>query len=63
MPYNASVASSPARIEALKVKHHKLSKKIETSQTHYEMSDEEIRKLKLEKLHLKEQIEGIRRAS
>jgi|GEM_PF-1311332 len=64
MPLHASVASSPsARIEALKSKHHKLSKEIETGQTHYLMSDEEIRKLKLEKLHIKEEIEGIRKAS
>jgi hypothetical protein len=64
MPLHASVAStSPARIEALKSKHHKLSKKIEAGQAHYQMSDEEIRKLKLEKLHVKEEIEGIRKAS
>lgn len=64
MPLNASVASTPsARLEALKSKHHKLSQRIETGQTHYRLSDEEIRKLKLEKLHLKEEIEGIRKAS
>ncbi len=62
MPFNASTASSPSRIEALKVRHHKLSKKIETEQNSFVMNDQEIA-LKREKLHLKEQIEGIRKAS
>jgi len=64
MPLHASVASSsPERIEALKTKHYKLSKKIETEQKRFLMNDQEIALLKREKLHLKEEIEGIRKAS
>jgi len=64
MPYQASSTSTPpARLEALKSRHYILSKEIETGQAHSRMPDEEIRKLKLQKLHLKEQIEGIRKAS
>ncbi len=63
MPFNASNASSPSRIEALKVRHHKLSKIIETEQNSFVMNDQEIARLKREKLYLKEKIEGIRKVS
>jgi len=57
-------ASTPlGRLEALQNKHKKLSNKIEVEQSHYILNDAEIRALKLEKLRVKEEIEGIREAS
>lgn len=57
-------ASTPiGRLEALQSKHKKLSNKIEVEQNHYILNDAEIRALKLEKLRVKEEIEGIREAS
>ena len=64
MPYQNGVASSQsARLEALQKKHKQLAHKIETEQNHYLLSDSEIKTLKLEKLRIKEQIEGIRNVS
>jgi len=58
--YASNASSSSARVEALKAKHYKLSKKIETEQRHTAANDYEIAQLKREKLMLKEKIEGIR---
>lgn len=64
MPHaTGMVSASSARLEALKSKHRQLSKKIENEQSRFRMSDQEIAQLKRQKLHLKEEIEGIRQAS
>lgn len=60
--HNAS-ASSNARLDALKAKHKLLSQKIEHRQNIPSITDQEIVGLKREKLKLKEEIEGIRKAS
>ncbi|HPD82361.1 MAG: DUF465 domain-containing protein [Alphaproteobacteria bacterium] len=57
------MASSAARIEALKAKHKSLSKKIEQELSRPFISEYQIGELKREKLKLKEEIEGIRKAS
>lgn len=56
-------SSSSARIESLKSKHKSLSKKIEREQSRPFISEYQIGELKREKLKLKEEIEGIRKAS
>lgn len=64
MSLNHSVAStSAARIQALKIKHKHLSEQIEREQSHPSVSDFLVSGLKREKLRLKEQIEGIEKAS
>ena len=64
MPAQQGTASPhSARLEALRKKHQKLSYKIENEQRHYILNDVEIKALKLEKLRVKEEIEGIREAS
>lgn len=64
MPVHQGIASPhSARLEALQNKHKLLSHKIESEQNHYILNDEEIKMLKLEKLRLKEEIEGIRKVS
>lgn len=64
MPSQHGIASSHStRLQALQKKHQKLSLKIETEQNHYILNDAEIKALKLEKLRVKEEIEGIRKAS
>jgi hypothetical protein len=63
MPLQQGVAPSAARIDALKVKHKSLSQKIETEQSRPFISGYQIGELKREKLKLKEEIEGIRKAS
>ena len=60
---NGLVSASAARLEKLKSKHHKLSQTIEKEQNRFILSDQEIAQLKREKLYLKEEIEGIRKAS
>jgi len=57
------VSSSSARVEALKAKHKTLSRRIETEQSRPFISEYQISELKREKLKLKEEIEGIRKAS
>lgn len=57
-----SVPSS-ARVEALKVKHQTLSKKIELEQRRPFISEHHLGELKREKLKVKEELEGIRVAS
>jgi hypothetical protein len=56
-------APKNARLEALIAKHKTLSKKIEQKQIIPSVSDQEIGGLKREKLKIKEEIEGIRKAS
>jgi len=64
MPQHTGVvSSSPARIEALKAKHSKLEQTIHAQQQNFSLSDQEMANLKREKLRVKEEIEGIRRAS
>ncbi|MEM6811466.1 MAG: DUF465 domain-containing protein [Pseudomonadota bacterium] len=64
MPHaNGMASAQAARLEALKVKHLKLSKKIEDEQNHFSLDAGKIAYLKRQKLHLKEEIEGIRKAS
>jgi len=64
--HNASekghVTGNHARLKALKTKHEKISKQIETEQQSY-LSDGLIARLKKEKLLIKEEIEGIRKVS
>lgn len=64
MPASQSIAStSSARIDALKAKHKSLSHKIESEQSRPFISEYHLSELKREKLKLKEEIEGIRKAS
>lgn len=56
-------ARTSARVESLKAKHKSLSQKIEEYQSRPSMSEYLIGELKREKLKLKEEIEGIRKAS
>jgi hypothetical protein len=64
MPAQQGIASAhSARLEALRHKHKKLSHKIEVEQNHYILNDAEIKALKLEKLRVKEEIEGIQETS
>lgn len=61
MPAQHGMASMrSARLEALHKKHQHLSHKIESEQRSYILNDGEIKALKLEKLRVKEEIEGIR---
>ena len=53
------VSKGPARIEALAAKHAALEKKIQQEQRSY-ASDTIVRRLKREKLRVKEEIENIR---
>ncbi len=61
--HQAVVSQSSARVQALKAKHKNLSKEIEAEQSRPFMSETILTQLKREKLKLKEQIEGIRKAS
>jgi len=64
MPQSHGMASSAsARLEALQKKHKNLSRKIDSEQNHFFLDDQEIKMLKLEKLRVKEQIEGLRDVS
>lgn len=64
MPSQNGIHSShSARLEALQLKHKKLSHTIESEQNHYILNDEEIKALKLQKLRVKEEIENISRTS
>jgi len=64
MPLQQGIAStSSARVEALKEKHKSLSQKIETEQSRPFISEYQISELKREKLKIKEEIEGIKKAS
>lgn len=47
-------------VQALEAKHAALANRIEKSQHYAGMSDLSLRELKLQKLRIKEQIEGIR---
>jgi hypothetical protein len=57
MPYQAGMSSN-ARLEALRAKHAKLSREIEVIQQRA-FADDEVTRLKRQKLQVKEQIEGI----
>lgn len=50
---------SASRLEALQVRHNALSHKIEEEQASLAGSDWYLKSLKQQRLHLKEQIEGI----
>ena len=63
MPSQHGIVSSSSRVEALKVKHKSLSRKIESEQRRPFISEYQISELKREKLKIKEEIEGIRVAS
>lgn len=64
MPAQRGIASPhSARLEALQTKHKKLSHTIESAHSHYILTDMEIKELKLEKLRVKEEMEGIRNVS
>lgn len=52
-------SSSTARLEALQARHNALDHQINLEQTRPGSSDYFLRLLKRQKLHLKEQIEGI----
>lgn len=56
-------ATSTPRIEALRQKHKDISKQLDTVQSRPFKSEADITQLKREKLKLKEEIEGIRKAS
>ncbi|HPF78470.1 MAG TPA: YdcH family protein [Alphaproteobacteria bacterium] len=57
------VSASSARVEALKAKHKLLSRKIELEQSRPFISEYQLSELKREKLKVKEEIEGIKKAS
>lgn len=52
-------STNAARLEALQARHEALSHKIELEQSRPGTSDWYLKALKRQKLHLKEQIEGI----
>ena len=60
MPYTFVPASNDAHLDALKTKHAKLSDRIETVQKRFFVDNQEIVRLKRQKLKIKEEIEGIR---
>lgn len=60
MPMRGLTSAHTSRVEALKSKHAVLSRKIEQEQGRASVSDMELRRMKQEKLFLKEQIEGVR---
>ena len=53
--------SLEAHIRELEAKHQRLEEEIEELMAHPSVDDLEIKKLKLEKLHLKEEIERLRK--
>ena len=55
--------SLEAHIRELEAKHQKLEDQIADMMNHPSVDDLEIRKLKLEKLHIKEEIERLRKQS
>jgi hypothetical protein len=55
--------SSSNRLDALRARHTALSTDIERLMKHLSISDFDLRRLKLEKLQIKEEIEKIRQAS
>ena len=63
MPQTHASASVAAHLEALKARHMALSNKIESEQTRPGSNDWYLRSLKTQKLHLKEEIEQIAKAS
>ncbi|MCI5060293.1 MAG: YdcH family protein [Alphaproteobacteria bacterium] len=56
-------SASSARLEALRARHKNLSEKIEIEQNRPFISEFHIGQLKREKLMVKEEMEGIRKAS
>lgn len=56
-------ASVSAHLEALKARHMALSNKIEAEQSRPASNDWFLKSLKMQKLHLKEEIEEIAKAS
>lgn len=62
-PSNELASAHHARLQSLKSKHEALSKKIERERQHSYAPEGLITRLKKEKLLLKEEIEGLRKAS
>lgn len=58
-----SSSSHPSRLEALMARHAAVEAELRERSRHTSSSDQELRELKKTKLQLKEEIEGIRRAS
>ncbi len=63
MQSEALVSQQPARVEALRARHARLSQKIEASQSSLSTDDSYLKDLKRQKLRLKEEIVGIRETS
>lgn len=59
MPYHGLLASQASRLESLKSRHTALSNRIEMEQSHYSLSDQQIRQMKQERLFMKEEIEEL----
>ncbi len=60
MHSRGQTSAMPARVQALMARHNALAKMIEKEQTSPSSSDTSLRKLKREKLQIKDEIEGIR---
>ena len=60
MHSRGQVSAMPARVQALLARHNALAKLIEKEQSRPASSDSKLRALKRQKLHLKDEIEGIK---
>lgn len=56
---NGRCSENENHVRALRKKHALLSSKIETELQHLSSSDAYIKKLKIQKLHIKEELEGL----
>ncbi len=63
MPSQTQASAQTARLEALRARHASLSYMIESEQGQPSSNDWHLRDLKVKRLRLKEEIEGIRDAS
>lgn len=60
MHSRGQTSAVPGRVQALLARHNALSKMIEKEQSSPSSNDTTLRQLKREKLHLKDELEGIR---
>lgn len=59
MPHHGLLASQASRLEALKTRHSALAQQIEKERLHISIDDFQLKGMKLQKLHLKEQIQEL----
>lgn len=59
MPYHGLLASQASRLEALKSRHSALSHRIEQVMQHPSSDDEEVKELKVKKLHIKDEMQEL----